>query len=478
MSPVSPYNLRSMRVLHGLTGLLLLATTAWYLLLLVSLFVTLPGMSSRGSGFFPLAWAAHAIATVLVGFVFFAVPSAPLAVCSAAAAFFLLLNALLLLCTPRIRLEEGWAGMASVGAALALAAYLLLQTRSVGRRVRREERRLTGREEARRPLREWLLVALQLAIMAVLVAVPVLTMSTLALRARDASLAPPGTRYWVQRDSMQVHLHCVGDAGANVTTVIAEAGEAPAGAGLAQWLESARRAGRLQRYCTWDRPGVGFSDNAPSPYAAGRSADVLSEALHAAGEDRGGRRQYVVVGAGMGGVYGRVFAGRRAAQVRGLLLVDAVGEAMLPRVGGAARGFRLWLRGLFAPLGLDRLPGAIFRGRTRRDRVQGRCAYQGDRFLKAALQENLVANSLTRPDLARADEALDRRLPLAVVAAGREVERDKQWARAQEQLRAVSDNLLSWTVVKGAPHEVWESREGKRVLDEQLRRVLEEGAKQ
>lgn len=44
------------------------------------------------------------------------------------------------------------------------------------------------------------------------------------------------------------------------------------------------------------------------------------------------------------------------------VIIDALHEDYLPRLGQSGRGFLLWLGGLISPLGLDWLAGAIFRG--------------------------------------------------------------------------------------------------------------------
>ncbi|KAI5305964.1 Protein phosphatase methylesterase 1 [Ascosphaera pollenicola] len=472
LSPDDPavtlYNIWGIRALRGFTGFLLVLAALWWLIVFINIFVTLPGLSFRGSGFFALSYATLSIGSILVGLIFFAVPSLPMTIWSGAMTFFLFVNLLLIVLAPETRKEEGWVGITSVAAAFALSIYLLLQTRSVKWGKRAEEERLTGREERRRPLKEWLAVLVQVMVMVVLVAVPILLMSTLSLRARDASLKPHGERYWVQNDRFQVHLHCVGNENASTPTVLVEGGESPVENGMEQWIDHAYQLNKIERYCTWDRPGIAWSDNAPSPFSAGMSADILSEALALAGEDG----PYVAVSAGIGGIYSRIFASRHSAQVKGIMLVDTVSEDYYSKVGGAGRGFKLWLRGVFSPLGIDRLSGAIFKGRTRKDRVCGRNTYQGDRFLKAALQENLVANSMTRSSIDRADEAQDLSTPLVVIASGIETGRDKKWAKSQEDLKRVTHNLVSWKSVKGAPHEVWKHPDGMRVLEEDLEKLV------
>lgn len=164
-----------------------------------------------------------------------------------------------------------------------------------------EEERLTGRRETRRSLTEWLSVFSSTIVLIVLIIVAFLFTATLVLRSNDASLAPPGTRYWVDCHTYEIHVFCQGNAttvgGGKVTTVLLEGGEDPVKYGLEGWVLDAYRDRKIDRYCYWDRPGMGFSENAPSPMSAGMAVDVLSEALMKA--DEGG--PWVLVSHGVGG---------------------------------------------------------------------------------------------------------------------------------------------------------------------------------
>jgi len=235
--------------------------------------------------------------------------------------------------------------------------------------------------------------------------------------------------------------------------------------GLAPFAARALENGTISRYCYWDRPGLGWSDNAPSPLSAGMAVDALSEALTRAGE----RGPWVVVGAGVGGIYSRIFAARHAKEVSGIFLIDALHEDLLYRVGSPGRGFLLWGRGIISPLGFDRLTGALFRGRTREDRVYGRSAQQGDKFLKAKLQENLVADSLSKNEVVTSRAIQSKKTPLVVVSSGVEVKRDSQWERKQRDLTHLTTNLVAWDVVDKSPHEVWRTLKGREILEKRLK---------
>lgn len=72
---VSPYNLWSIRALRYLTIAFTLITLVWWILLLVSTFVTPPGIGTRGSPWFAFGFATWTLANLLFTLLFFEVPS-------------------------------------------------------------------------------------------------------------------------------------------------------------------------------------------------------------------------------------------------------------------------------------------------------------------------------------------------------------------------------------------------------------------
>lgn len=117
------------------------------------------------------------------------------------------------------------------------------------------------------------------------------------MSAHDASLVPFGKRYYVDGDKYRVHLFCEGSKNDSDTTVLLEAGEYPVEGGMESWVFDAYNNATITRYCYWDRPGYGFSDNAPSPLSAGMAVDALTEALVKANESG----PWVLVSHGVGG---------------------------------------------------------------------------------------------------------------------------------------------------------------------------------
>ncbi|OJJ62204.1 hypothetical protein ASPSYDRAFT_40824 [Aspergillus sydowii CBS 593.65] len=467
---VSPYNLWSVRALRGLTSTFLAVSFVWWTFLLVSLFVSAPALHTRGSGFFAFAYTTLTVGYLLFGLIFFAVPSKPMTVWGLVLALFLFIDMCITVAVPRIRLEEGWVGIATVVWATLVAVYNIMQNRFVAWGKREEEERLTGREETRRSLREWLAVLAETLFMAIIAIISVLFMITLALRARDATLQPPGRKFYVTGNNYQVHLDCVGNSADNDSspTVLVEGGEGPVEHTLQPFIDELQQKGAISRYCYWDRPGIGWSDNAPSPFSAGMASDALSEALALAGEEG----PWVLVSAGVGSIYNRIFASRHLLEVNGIFLIDPLHEDYLSDIGNPGHGFALWVRGILSPLGLDRIFGAIFRHRTREDRVFGRSAYQTGKFIRAKLQENLVAESLTSSEIQAARHVQMADTPLMVISSGNELKKSDKWADKQEDLTTITQNLKNWDIVKDAPHEVWKTTEGRRLLEERLRAMV------
>jgi pimeloyl-ACP methyl ester carboxylesterase len=142
----------------------------------------------------------------------------------------------------------------------------------------------------------------------------------------------------------KVYLECHGSGS---PTVIFESGLRSRG-DIWTWSEEGDGTGVLPRVspftraCTYDRPGtlahfpyVSRSDPVPMPRSTGDAAIELHELLATAGVPG----PYVLVGASTGGLIAREYASLYPAEVSGLVLVDAISEAMegLMRPGQFAR---------------------------------------------------------------------------------------------------------------------------------------------
>lgn len=473
---VSPYNLWSVRFLRYLMVLFAAITTIWFALLLVSIFVSPPGFSTRGSGFTDFAFTCLALGLLIVSLLFFKEPSMAMRISLLVVGVILVIDAILIVSVQRLRLEEGWIGIVSVIWAVWMATYCLLTDRVVDWGKREEEERLTGRVETRRTLLEWLGVLVATVIMFIFTGIVVLMSATLILRSLDAGLAPNGERYAVDGNKYEVHLDCVGKAewsnGTAIPTVLIESGEVPSESGLEPWAYKLFDSGIIPRYCYWDRPGYAWSDDAPSPLSAGMAANALAEALVKANETG----PWISLSAGYGSVVARIFATRNRNQVTGMLMIDPLHEDLLYRVAAPGQGFALWGWGVLSPLGIQRLGGALFKGRSKEDRVFGRSVGQSGKFLKAKLQENLVANSLTKSEAMNAREVQQDDVPLVVISSGIESGKDSEWSKKQDDMARYTDNLLSHDTIPGVPHEVWQVSEGRVAMKRGLQKLLKKAA--
>ncbi|KAK4648848.1 uncharacterized protein QC761_113300 [Podospora bellae-mahoneyi] len=469
---VSPYNLFTVRLVRYATVALTILTFIWWVLMVVSVFVTPPGLHVRGSPFFSFSYATVALVTLTISLIFFAVPSKSQRVLSLVLAGLLLVDTIVIVAVTRTRHEEIWVGIGSVVWATLMVGWVVIAERTVQWGKAEEEERLTGRPEHRRTLLEWTEVLLSSVALSVITAVVVLMTCTLILRAVDSGLRPPGERYWVDEDKYQIHLYCYGNktdaSGAKSTTVLIEGGEDPVERGLWQLAENAVKNGSIERFCFADRPGMAWSDTAPSPLSASMASDVLGETLSRAGEEG----PWVLVSAGIGSIYSRVFSSRHGEDVRGLLMIDPLHEDLLSRVGDPGRGFLLWLRGVISPCGIDRILGALLRGRRSVDRVWGRASYQSGTTIFAKLQESLVADSLTKRDVASSRAIQDKETPLVIISSGEQIRRDSEWEAKQRDLSHLTRKLEDWDIVDKAPHRVWDTLEGRDIIERRLKRLV------
>jgi pimeloyl-ACP methyl ester carboxylesterase len=205
----------------------------------------------------------------------------------------------------------------------------------------------------------------------------------------------------------------------------------------------------------------------------GAAVDILSAALQQANITENAYPQgWILISHGVGGLYSRVFASRHTAATKSLLLVDAIPEDLIPKFFTAKRTFILLIRGLISPLGIDRLAGWIFKGRSMEDRVWGRSSWRDDRRVKSELQESLVAGSISAGQVTAAQAIIPKTVPFVVVSSGQECHRDKEWEKGQKELALGGGRNGTWDVVENAGHQVWMNDEGKRILKKRLSEIV------
>ena len=156
---------------------------------------------------------------------------------------------------------------------------------------------------------------------------------------------PPGTLVPVRGGN--IHLNC---SGRGEPTVIMDAG---LGSFSLEWAAVQPEVARVTRACSFDRPGMGWSEAATLPRDSQRIVSELHELLAAAGL----KPPYVLVGHSFGGLNARLFASEYLPEVAGLVLVESAHEDQIRRLPRAPAWKSAMRRAVLASsaLGLPRL---------------------------------------------------------------------------------------------------------------------------
>ncbi|MGY1711284.1 alpha/beta hydrolase [Geodermatophilus sp. SYSU D00758] len=162
----------------------------------------------------------------------------------------------------------------------------------------------------------------------------------LLVQHRNASEHPaPGQL--VEVGGHRLHLHAEGPRGTGPTVVL----EAGMGTPSTSWAWVQDMVAEDARVVSYDRAGIGWSDDRDGPVDPAAEVRDLRAALDATGE----QGPYVLVGHSLGGLFARTFAATYPQQTAGVVLVDPSHEDQytdLPpelqgTVDGAGTGMRL-----------------------------------------------------------------------------------------------------------------------------------------
>jgi pimeloyl-ACP methyl ester carboxylesterase len=149
--------------------------------------------------------------------------------------------------------------------------------------------------------------------------------------------------------------------GSGNATVVFENG---AGAPLEMWGKVQPAVSRFAKTVSYDRAGVGLSDG-PAARDGRRVATELHRALEAAGI----APPYVLVGASVGGLHIRVFAGMYPDDVAGMVLVDPTPDGEEARASHVPDGIPVWLIDSVSPAEVPFASAAV-RSMRRRNRPE------------------------------------------------------------------------------------------------------------
>jgi pimeloyl-ACP methyl ester carboxylesterase len=131
-------------------------------------------------------------------------------------------------------------------------------------------------------------------------------------RARDERLFPRWGEL-VDVGGYRLNLNCIGEG--SPTVVLDSALGMPG----AEWSLVQPEVAEFAHVCSYDRAGYGWSDPGPAP----RTAAQNSKELHTLLQNSGVNPPFILVGHGLGGLNARMYARAYAAQVGGIILVDA-----------------------------------------------------------------------------------------------------------------------------------------------------------
>jgi pimeloyl-ACP methyl ester carboxylesterase len=127
----------------------------------------------------------------------------------------------------------------------------------------------------------------------------------------------------------RVHLNCTGKIERSQPTVIFESG---AGSFSVDWALVQPKVARFARVCSYDRSGLGWSEEGPHPVTLHQN---ISE-LHALLEKANVPPPYILVGHSDGCMLARLYTFTYPAQVRGMVFVDSSFENSVVMINGRA----------------------------------------------------------------------------------------------------------------------------------------------
>ncbi|CEP61865.1 uncharacterized protein LALA0_S04e02454g [Lachancea lanzarotensis] len=302
--------------------------------------------------------------------------------------------------------------------------------------------------------------------------------------------------HWVDKaHTYQLHITCYGDLSSKEDDqqpiVLFDHGSLETGFLSAIWIQELYHLNRVERYCTYDRPGYGLSDSAPAPISIAMVADALSYALI---EDAKISGPFTVVGYDIGGLYSQVFAAKNLDKVQSMLLVESWHEdillknylqrllppdddsrdpddiSKLPAEIRRHNGFKLWWQGIWSTLGIKLQTSWLLAHHGSKERIYGRdLQYQG-KFIRSKFLESVTSSLLSYKDVLNAKEKL-RDLKLSVASSNQLIKKSPQWGNWQRDLTKVSKKTQEWKILNGG-HEVYKYGAATKELQDVLLRLL------
>jgi pimeloyl-ACP methyl ester carboxylesterase len=153
-------------------------------------------------------------------------------------------------------------------------------------------------------------IAVGLIVLVLLLGVAGFTWNELATRHYRNANPVPGTYYTV--DGHQMHMYCTGTGS---PTLVLDSG---LGDDWTVWLKVQPELSKVTQVCSYDRSGLGSSEELPG----GHDANTLADELHALVGQAGIKKPFVLAGHSIAGVYIRAYATKYPTDLAGLIFID------------------------------------------------------------------------------------------------------------------------------------------------------------
>jgi pimeloyl-ACP methyl ester carboxylesterase len=152
---------------------------------------------------------------------------------------------------------------------------------------------------------------------------------------RDLRDNPPPGRL-VDVGGYRMHIHCIGRGS---PTVILDSGLSDSSL---SWFKVQPQIGRFTRVCSYDRAGLGWSDESPRP----RESKVFADELHTLVHNAGIQPPLILVGHSMGGFDVLIYAHLYPGEVQGIVLVDSAYPDLANRLPELKTSLSEWRKSL------------------------------------------------------------------------------------------------------------------------------------
>jgi pimeloyl-ACP methyl ester carboxylesterase len=255
----------------------------------------------------------------------------------------------------------------------------------------------------------------------------------------------------VQVDDHKMHIYCTGQNKNGSPTVILIAG---AGGLWTSWDRVQPEIAKETKVCSYDRSGLGFSDNnRKNDYSSAFAANELKQLLVASNI----QAPYVVVGHSWGGKIARIFAHDNKESSRGLVLVESSHENQdkvpLTSLDKVMNGVMNKLFIFCSNIGVQRIVLSINK------EIMKDIAYDQSNY-KAALAGFVTpmntrtgfGEAMTIDNIGALERARDLgQLPLKVLTADQSISLMPEWADWQKDLTTLSSQGEQ-TIVANTSH--------------------------